>query len=284
MSFKNTKEIRDNVQKQEDSKKKRGGADDRYLILKVEKDEPVSIRGRFLPATEKEDPAAIPTFYATKMYHQIENDAGEKMFEQCPKAVGMDCPICKYNSAHWKSYSKKEQGRSKKTKYIANFLVLKDPKKPENEGKVFLLSFGKKIYEKIMHEMFPQSDGVDEAVACDVYDVTSGKDFILKAKIVDEFINYDDSKFSDKITALYDGDEKKLEEVAKACHRLTDLVDKKEAYKSFEEIKTRFTNFIGAVNSNDVATAKSFDSVNSGVTALVEQATSTGPEDSWFND
>jgi hypothetical protein len=282
MSFKNTKEIRDNVQKQEESKKNRK-TDDRYLTLKVEKNESVSVRGRFLPATEQEDPTAIPTFYATKMYHQVENDLGEKMFEQCPKSVGLDCPICKYNSVHWKTYSKKEQGRSKKTKYIANFLVLKDPKNPANEGKVFLLSFGKKIYEKIMAEMFPTSDGVDEATACDIYDVMNGKDFILKVKIVDEFMNYDDSKFSDKITALYDGDEKKLGEVAKACHKLSELVSKKEDFKSFEDIKTRFTNFIGAVNSNDVSTSKTFDSANAGVTSLVEQATSTGPEDTWFD-
>lgn len=283
-AFRNTKEVRDNVQKQKDSAKS-GKKDERYLTLKVEKGETTQVRGRFLPPTAKEDPALIPTFYATKMYHQIENESGEKLFEQCPKSVGGDCPICKYNSQNWKSYSKKEQGRSKKTKYIANFLVLKDPKNPTNEGKVFLLSFGKKIYEKIMSEMFPNNeDGIDDVEPCDVYDVENGKDFIISAKIVDEYMNYDDSKFATKITKLCDGDEEKIEEVVKMCHNLSELVVTKEKFKSYDDIKTRFMSFIGGVSHNDVTSSQSFDDKNAGVASLVESATATGPEDSWFDD
>ena len=43
--------------------------------------------------------------------------------------------------------------RKRKLSYYANILVVSDPKHPENEGKVFLYKFGKKIFDKITEAM-----------------------------------------------------------------------------------------------------------------------------------
>ena len=53
--------------------------------------------------------------------------------------------------------SDKEIARKRKRKlsYYSNIYIVNDPKHPENEGKVFLFKFGKKIFDKITETMQP---------------------------------------------------------------------------------------------------------------------------------
>ena len=53
--------------------------------------------------------------------------------------------------------SDKEIARKRKRKlsYYSNIFIVSDPKHPENEGKVFLFKFGKKIFDKITEAMQP---------------------------------------------------------------------------------------------------------------------------------
>ena len=46
----------------------------------------------------------------------------------------------------------------RKLSYYSNIYVVSDPKHPENEGKVFLFKFGKKIFDKITEAMQPAFD------------------------------------------------------------------------------------------------------------------------------
>ena len=48
---------------------------------------------------------------------------------------------------------KKLRKRKRKLSYYSNIYVVSDPKHPENEGKVFLFKFGKKIFDKITEAM-----------------------------------------------------------------------------------------------------------------------------------
>ena len=69
-------------------------------------------------------------------------------------------PVSEYNSRLWNSgvESDKEIARKQKRKlqYYSNIYVVSDPKHPENEGKVFLFRYGKKIYDKLMEALQPQ--------------------------------------------------------------------------------------------------------------------------------
>ena len=62
-------------------------------------------------------------------------------------------PVSEHNTALWNSgvESDKELARKQKRKlsYYSNIYVVSDPKHPENEGKVFLFRYGKKIWDKI---------------------------------------------------------------------------------------------------------------------------------------
>ena len=72
------------------------------------------------------------------------------MIENCLTSVGGKCPVCESNSELWNSGSdaNKELARTRKRKlsYYTNIYVVKDPANPENEGRVFLYKFGKKIF------------------------------------------------------------------------------------------------------------------------------------------
>ena len=49
-------------------------------------------------------------------------------------------------------WADKQTARNQKRKlsYYSNIYVVKDPLHPENEGKVFLFKYGKKIFDKIV--------------------------------------------------------------------------------------------------------------------------------------
>ena len=89
----------------------------------------------------------------------------------------------------------KEQARKQKRKltYISNIYVVKDPANPENEGKVMLYKFGKKIFDKLTAAMQPE---FEDEEAIDPFDFWQGANFKLKAKNVAGYRNYDSSEFA----------------------------------------------------------------------------------------
>ena len=99
----------------------------------------------------------------------------------------------------------KDLARKQKRKltYISNIYVVKDPTTPENEGKVFLYKFGKKIFDKLTAAMQPE---FEDEEAIDPFDFWKGANFKLKAKNVAGYRNYDSSEFS-ATSALLDDDD-----------------------------------------------------------------------------
>ena len=64
--------------------------------------------------------------------------------------VGQKDPVSEHNRKLWNSGSEKDKETVRKQKrklsYYSNIYVVKDPANPQNEGKVFLFKFGKKIF------------------------------------------------------------------------------------------------------------------------------------------
>lgn len=138
--------------------------------------------------------------------------------------------------------------------YISNILVINDPQHPENNGKVFLFAYGKKIFDKIIARC--NDDGLGDF--CNIYDWTSGANFKLRKKMVDKFPNYDSSEFTSP-SALSD------EEIARVANEMYDLDEFRDPknFKSYEELKARLekvTNiadvFSQQVPKNSFASAK----------------------------
>lgn len=171
--------------------------------------------------------------------------------------LGKTDPVSEYNTVLWNSgvEANKEIARKQKRKltYIANVLVISDAKRPQNEGKVFLYKFGKKIFDKIKEQLEPQF--ADES-PMNPFDFWKGANFKVKIRNVEGYRNYDKSEFESP-AALLDGDDAKIEQVWKSAHSLKDFL-KADNFKSYDELKAKLDKVLGAGGVSG-ATAKRVD-------------------------
>lgn len=189
---------------------------------------------RFLPAPEGHD---LPY---TKVYsHGFKNDGGRWFIENCPTTIGENCPCCDANNVLWETGDREKQEivrkRKRQLQYIVNIMVISDPKHPENEGKVFLWKFGKKIFEKITQAIDPE---FEDEKAINPFDFWSGANFKLKIRNFEGYRNYDKSEFED-VSELFDGDDVALEKLWKSEFSLKEFTDK-TAFKSYDALKAKF--------------------------------------------
>ena len=194
---------------------------------------------RFLPAKEGED---LP--WVRYWDHGFKGPTGLWYIENSLTSIGQPDPVGESNSVLWNSGRDEDKAlareRKRRLHYISNVLVVSDPENPQNEGKVFLYQFGKKIFDKIMDVMQPQF--ADEQPV-NPYDFWEGADFKIKIRKVEGWVNYDKSEFS-KPAALFEGDEARLTEVYNKLYSLQDFL-KPENYKTYDELKMKLNRVLG---------------------------------------
>jgi hypothetical protein len=212
---------------------------------------------RFLPAPSVDGDDALP--WVRVFSHGFQGPGGW-LIDNCLTTVGEKCPVCEHNSVLWNSgiEANKEIVRKQKRKlnYIANVLIVSDPKHPENEGQVKLFKFGKKIFDKITEAMNPD---FEDETPVNPFDLWEGANFKLKIRNVEGYRNYDKSEF-DKKEALFDGDDEKLEKLWKSEYSLKDFTDKKH-FKSFDQLKGRLDKVLGFQGSITSVKSKADDDV-----------------------
>ena len=202
---------------------------------------------RFLPAPEGEE---LPWVKVWK--HAFQGPTGKWFIENSLTTLNQKDPVSEYNSQLWNSglESDKEIARKQKRKleYYSNIYVVSDSKHPENEGKVFLFRYGKKIFDKMMAAMQPE---FEDETPINPFDFWEGANFKLKIRKVDGYWNYDKSEF-DNPSALFDNDGK-IEEVWKSAYPLAEF-SASTNFKSYEELKTRLDAVLsGSVTVGNVA-------------------------------
>ena len=189
---------------------------------------------RFLPAPNGED---LP--WAQVWTHAFQGPGGWYI-ENSLTTLGKKDPVSDLNRELWNSGGEgspqRAQARNQKRKlnYYSNIYVVKDSANPENEGKVFLYRYGKKIFDKIMESMQPAFE--DESPV-NPFDLWKGADFKLKITKVAGFWNYDKSEF-DAPATLGDLSDKELEGIWKQEHSLS-AYTADDQFKSYEELKER---------------------------------------------
>ena len=203
---------------------------------------------RFLPAVEGED---MP--WAKIWNHAFQGPTGQWYIENSLTTLGQKDPVSELNSSFWNSgiESDKEIARKQKRKlqYFSNIYVVSDPKHPENEGKVFLFRYGKKIFDKIMEAMQP---AFEDETPINPFDFWKGANFKLKIRKVDGFWNYDKSEF-EAPSELSDGDDQTLERIWKEQYSLKDFTAPTN-FKSYDELKRRLdTVLAGTTTVGNVA-------------------------------
>lgn len=197
---------------------------------------------RFLPAPAGED---VP--FARVFDHAFKGPGGW-LIDGCLTSIGEKCPVCEHNSDLWNTGTKENQAtvrnQKRKLSFFSNIYVVKDPAHPENEGKVMLFKYGKKIFDKLNAAMNPE---FEDEKPLNPFDLWAGANFKLKIRKVDGYSNYDKSEF-EAPGALFEDDDQ-LEAIWKKEYPLTPFLDAKN-FKSYGDIKTRLTKVLALEGSS----------------------------------
>lgn len=218
--------------------------DDRFWKLERDKSGNGSAVIRFLPPAAVDGDDSLP--WVRVFDHGFQGPTGKWYIENSLTTLNQKDPVSEYNSTLWNATTddqswQRKQARAQKRRlhYISNIYVVSDPKNPENEGKVFLFKYGKKIFDKITLLMNPEFEG-DEAV--NPFDFWKGANFKIRIRTVDNYPNYDQSIFDSPKPLLSDDDE--LEVIWKKQHSLKEFVEQKN-FKTYDELKKRLDEVLG---------------------------------------
>jgi hypothetical protein len=206
---------------------------------------------RFLPAPAVDGDDALP--WVRIFNHGFKGPSGKWYIENSLTTIGQKDPVSEYNSQLWNATSdenspQRKQAREQKRRltYIANILVVTDPKNPANEGQVKLFKFGKKIFDKITLAMNPQ---YQDEKPMNPFDLWNGANFKIKIRQVEGYRNYDLSSF-DNPTPLSE-DDAMLEKIWKSEYSLKEFTDPKN-FKSYDELKRKLNDVLG-ISGMDVS-------------------------------
>jgi len=224
------------IQEVEKTNSSGGSSDDRVWKPEVDKAGNGYAVIRFLPAPDGEE---MPW---AKVYTHAFQGSGW-FIDNCLTTVGQNCPVCESNRELWNTGSKANQEivrqRKRKLSYYSNIYVVRDPAHPENEGKVFLYKYGKKIFDKISAAMQPE---FEDETPIDPFDFWQGADFKLKIKKVAGYWNYDSSEFARSAPLLDDDDA--MEAIWKKASSLEDFVSA-DKFKTYEQLNARMKAVLG---------------------------------------
>jgi hypothetical protein len=196
---------------------------------------------RFLPQPSVDGDEGLPW---VKIFNHGFQGPGGWYIENSLTTLGQKDPVSEYNTQLWNSgvEANKEIARKQKRRlaYVSNIYVVEDPKNPENEGKVFLYKYGKKIFDKINEAMNPQ---FEDEKAINPFDMWNGANFKLKIRKVEGYQNYDKSEFESS-SVLGDFDDDKLEGIWKSEHSLKEFLSP-ENFKTYDELKAKLNKVLG---------------------------------------
>jgi gp32 DNA binding protein like len=211
--------------------------DNRFWKLEGDKAGNGTATLRFLPRVEGDELPWVRIFS-----HGFQGPTGKWYIENSLTTLGENDPVGEMNTQLWNSGSEanKEIARKQKRKlsFTANVLVVSDPKHPENEGKVFLFRFGKKIFDKIMDKARPT---FEDEKPVNVFDLWEGANFKLRMRKKDGYANYDESAFMEPSPAA--NSDEGLVAVVNAQHKLSEFLDRKN-FKSYDELKKKLSEVL----------------------------------------
>lgn len=232
--------------------------DDRFWKLEADKAGNASATIRFLPRTVKivDGNEVVDELPWVRVFsHGFQGPTGKWYIENSLTTLNETDPVGELNSRLWNTGNEvdKETARKQKRRlhYIANVLIVSDPKHPENEGQVKLFKFGKKIFDKIMDKARPT---FEDETPVNVFDLWEGADFKLRMRKVDGYPNYDQSVFQEP-TAIAGGDEDKILVVVNKQYLLSEFLDPKN-FKTYDELARKLASVLDT-NSAPAATAAS---------------------------
>ena len=231
----------------EDKSNKSKYQDDRFWKPELDKTGNGYAVLRLLPASEKEE---MPW---QRVWSHAFQDKGGWYIENSLTTLNTKDPVSEDNTRLWNTGvdSDKDIARKRKRKlsYYSNIYMVSDPKHPENEGKVFLFRYGKKIFDKISEAMQPQ---FEDEKAINPFDFWKGANLKLKIRKVDGYWNYDKSEF-EGVKPLAKDDEN-IKAIWSKQYPLKSFVAPSN-FKTYDELKEKLNRVImGTRNTSTVET------------------------------
>lgn len=193
---------------------------------------------RFLPVS---DPSKEP--YILYYNHSFQNPITGKWFiDNCPTSIGRkDCPVCNHNSKLWntgdEAKKKLASSRKRNLRYVSNVYIISDPKNPEAEGKVFLYTYGTKIFQMLKSCTKPE---FEDQLKFNPFNLWTGANFRMKIKPVKKQRSYDSSSF-DKCGAL--ADDETLSKICEHLYPLDEFLDPVN-YQTNDFLQKKFNDVV----------------------------------------
>lgn len=220
--------------------------DDRFWKLEKDKAGNGSAVIRFLPRVEGDELPWVKIFS-----HGFKGPTGKWYIENSLTTLNETDPVGELNTRLWNESSddnspgrKQARDQKRRLQFYSNVLVISDPKHPENEGKVFLFKYGKKIFDKIMNKAKPTFE--DERPV-NVFDLWEGANFKLRMRNVEGYPNYDESVFAEP-GPVAPSDEQILSIVNKQ-YKLAEFLDRKN-FKTYDELKAKLESVLSGTTSS----------------------------------
>jgi hypothetical protein len=225
--------------------------DDRYWKIDLDKTGNGYAQVLFLPASKNADLPWVKYFD-----HGFQGPGGWYI-EKSLTTLNEKDPVSEHNTELWNSglESNKDIARKQKRRlhYVSNILVVSDPTHPENEGKVMLFRYGKKIFEMLKDRMQPQ---FQDETPMNPFDLWEGADFKIKVRKVDGYWNYDKSEFN--APKALSEDDAQMEAVWNSQHSLAEVISP-DQFKSYDELKQKLDRVLGMTASTATAASVSSD-------------------------
>ena len=249
MSFENLKRNRNNIAKLVEEANKVGNKnarkdDERMWKPTVDKAGNGYAEIRFLPQVDGED---LP--WVQYWDHGFKGPSGLWYIEKSLTSIGQDDPVSESNGQLWNSGIESDKSiareRKRRLHYVSNIMVISDPGNPQNEGKVFMYMYGKKIFDKIMDIMQPSFQDEKPINPFDLWEDTT---FKVKMRQVEGYRNYDKSEF---VRNDVFRDDAHREETYNQVHKLFEFIDPAQ-YKSYDELKAKLNKVLGVENNPSV--------------------------------
>jgi hypothetical protein len=215
--------------------KKSRNDDDRFWKLTTDESGNGSAVIRFLPSSGKN----VGWIRYWEHYFKVPHgDSFRTYWENSRTSIGDRDPVYEGNAELYETGKKENieiaKSRGRKENFVSTILVVKDPAKPENNGKVFLFKYGKKIMNKIRTAMEPDEDLGIESI--NPFDYFEGANFVFKAKRVDKYPNYDDSTFASKSKI---GSDEEIEKIDGLVYNIDEFLEE-SFYEPYEVLKKKF--------------------------------------------
>lgn len=227
--------------------------DERYWQPTLDKEGNAKAVIRFLP-TPPDEKLDFVKYYS----HWIEGN-GSKYIEKCLTTLNQKDPA-EEHARKVGAEDKKLYGRfGRMVRFVTNILVVHEPNKPENNGKVFLFDFGNSIMKKIQKAMTEDEDPIDPKPAINVFCPWNGANFKVVVTKKGGYKNYDDSTFL-KQSALFEGDDSKIEALWQTEHKLEPEVDASK-FKTYAELESLLSRVLDNTSSQRGAAGSSSASV-----------------------